>query len=93
MSNLINSDCYSIIANYSDDNDSMYSRSNLKVEHIDNTIGPYDIKPDDLVDITMHITRTNSIDMKVITKSMKFKDLCKAIARQLVRNDLDVESS
>ena len=55
-------------------------------------ISLHDINPEDYVEIShdfMPSTYNNSITVR--SRSIKFKDLCKAIAIQIVKNDLDIE--
>ena len=64
--------------------------TDIKKDNIE--INLHDINPEDYVEIShdfMPSTYDNRIT--VMSRSIKFKDLCKAIAIQIVKNDLDIE--
>ena len=73
---------------------SMYCRRCLQITDINDAVGPFDIKPDDIITISSDIYSSaySSEDIKVYSKTITFKDLCTAIARQIVANDLDIEN-
>lgn len=72
----------------------MYYKRCLQIANINDVAGPLDIKPDDIITISSDIVSNeySSEDIKVYSRTITFKDLCTAIARQIVANDLDIEN-
>lgn len=73
---------------------SIYHKRCLQIININDTIGPFDIKPDDIITISSDIVSSASSneDIKAYSRTITFKDLCTAIARQIVANDLNIEN-
>ena len=70
-----------------------YSCPKLDVNEIEHTVKPHEIKPDDFIKIDFRVVpRSDRCGITVMSRSITFKDLCTAIARQLVDNDLNIES-
>lgn len=54
-------------------------------------INAADLKPDDDIELEHSLTMNHDKSkVCIVSKTIKFKDLCKAIAEQLVKNDLTV---
>ena len=73
----------------------IYNKKNIpKISKVNIMVDSHDISPDDDIEISHHFEQSlNGIDdVHVVSKTIKFKDLCKAIAEQLVNNDLTIES-
>ena len=72
----------------------MYYKRCLQITNINDAAGPFDIKPDDIITISSNIYSSaySDADIKVHSRTITFKDLCTAIARQIVANDLDIEN-
>lgn len=70
---------------------SAYSNG-IKIMNNHCIVSPCEIKPDDIISIEFKIIPCNSLGIEVTSRSITFKDLCTAIARQIVVNDLRVES-
>ena len=72
----------------------MYYKRCLQITNINDTIDSFDIKPNDIITISSDIfsDACSNEDIKVYSRNITFKDLCTAIARQIVVNDLHVES-
>ena len=73
----------------------IYAKKNMpKISKVNIMVDSHGISPDDDIDISYHFEQSlNGIDdVHFVSKTIKFKDLCKAIAEQLVNNDLVIES-
>ena len=73
----------------------IYAKKNTpKISKVNIMVDSYGISPDDDIEISYHFEQSlNGIDdVHMVSKTIKFKDLCKAIAEQLVNNDLAIES-
>lgn len=72
----------------------MYCKRCLQITNINDAAGPFDIKPDDIITISSDIYSSaySDADIKVHSRTITFKDLCTAIARQIVANDLNIEN-
>ena len=72
----------------------MYYKRCLQITNINDAAGPFDIKPNDIITISSNIYSSaySDADIKVYSRTITFKDLCTAIAKQIVVNDLRVES-
>ena len=66
----------------------------LQIANINDVVGPFDIKPDEIITISSDIVSSASSneDIKVYSRTITFKDLCTAIARQIIANDLNIEN-
>ena len=72
----------------------MYYKRCLYVTNINDAASPFDIKPDDIITISSDIFSDvySNEDIRVHSRTITFKDLCTAIARQIVANDLNIEN-
>ena len=70
-------------------------RNGIKITNNDYIVSPFEIKPDDIITISSkyYSSNENGLDIEVKSRSISFKDLCTAIARQIVANDLSIENS
>lgn len=73
----------------------IYNKKNIpKISKVNIMVGSHNISSDDDIEISHYFEQSlNGIDdVHIVSKTIKFKDLCKAIAEQLVNNDLAIES-